>query len=83
MYRKYMVYLDDGRNVFKVAVAAICEEAAMAFVAGNGEVIAVKDVTEEYPIDNSKVMDALIAGGFGEYERDFICRALAEFGIAE
>lgn len=31
MYQKYFVYVDDGENVFKVAVAAVSEEAAKAW----------------------------------------------------
>ena len=83
MYRKYMVYLDDGQGVYKVAIAAVCEETAAGFCKGNGEVIAIKDVTEDYPIDADKVSMALDNAGFGKFEIDYICRALREFGIAE
>ena len=83
MYRKYFVYLDDGRDVFKVAIAAVSEEAAKAWCMGNGEVIAVRDVTEDYPISADKVCDALRKASFGEFEQDFIVRALTEFGIVE
>lgn len=83
MYRKYMVYLDDGQGVYKVAIAAVCEETAARFCKGNGEVIAIKDVTEDYPIDADKVSTALDNAGFGNFEIDYICRALREFGIAE
>lgn len=83
MYRKYMVYLDDGEGVYKVAIAAICEESAALSCKGNGEVVAVKDVTDEYPIVCDKVAEALDKSGFGQIEIDYICRALREFGIAE
>lgn len=83
MYRKYFVYLDDGRDVFKIAIAAVSEEAAKAWCAGNGEVIAVCDVTEDYPISADKVRDALRKACFGEFEQDFIVRALTEFEIVE
>lgn len=83
MYRKYFVYLDDGRDVFKVAIAAVSEEAAKAWCMGNGEVIAVRDVTEDYPISADKVRDALRKACFGEFEQDFIVRALTEFEIVE
>ena len=45
--KKYMVYMDDGRDCFKVAVPANNEKAARKYVEGNGEVISVKDVTKE------------------------------------
>ena len=83
MYRKYFVYLDDGRDVFKVAIPAISEEAAKAWCAGNGEIIAVRDVTEKYPISSDEVRDALSEACFGEFEQDFIIRALTEFEIIE
>lgn len=83
LYRKYFVYIDDGESVFKIAISAVSEDAAKAWCKGNGEVVAVKDVTEEYPIDITKVRDALTKAEFGEYEMNFICRALTEFEIAE
>lgn len=41
--KKYMVYLDDGKDCFKVAVPAVNEKAARKYVEGNGEVIAVRE----------------------------------------
>ncbi len=82
-YNKYMVYLDDGEYVYKVAITAASEDAAKAQCAGNGEVIAVRDVTDNYPISLDEVSKALKTAGFGNHETDFICRALAEINIAE
>ena len=45
--KKYMVYMDDGRDCFKAAIPAANEKAARKYVEGNGEVIAIKDVTKE------------------------------------
>lgn len=78
---KYMVYLDDGENVFKVAVPAESVESACKFVQGNGEVIAVKDVTDDYQILERDVIDALLQADFGDTEIDFIARALREMNI--
>lgn len=78
-----MVYLDDGESVYKVAIAAVCEEAAASSCKGNGEVIAVKDVTEDYPIDSGEVLRALENAGFGNFEINYICGILRELGIAE
>lgn len=83
MYRKYFVYIDDGRDVFKVAVAAISEESAKAYCIGNGEIIAVRDVTDDYPISADKVREALRKACFGKSEQDFIVRTLQEFAITE
>ena len=45
--RKYMVYLEDEDYLYKVAVPAADEQAARDYVDGNGEIIMVKDLTEE------------------------------------
>lgn len=44
--KKYMVYLDDGKDCFKAAIPATNEKAARKYVEGNGEVTAVKDITK-------------------------------------
>ena len=81
--KKYMVYIDDGSDCLKVAVLAINEDAAKEYVKGNGEVIAVKDVTEDYKISINKVWTALKKEEFCEAEIDFITRWLAFTGIAD
>lgn len=81
--KKFMVYLDDGQSCYKVAVPAKDKKDAIEFCNGNGEVICVKDVTEEYPLSLSKIAQALMAHGFSVSERDFILRTLARYDIAE
>ena len=70
--KKYMVYMDDGRDCFKVAVPANNEKAARKYVEGNGEVISVKDVTKDFPISLDKVAQALKNAQFGQIEIDLI-----------
>ena len=81
--KKYMVYMDDGKDCFKVAVPAINEDAAKEYVKGNGEVIAVKDVTNDYEISIDKVAAALKNEEFSQIEIDFITRCLIFSGIAD
>lgn len=81
--KKYMVYMDDGRDCFKVAVPAINEKAARKYVEGNGEVVAVKDITEDYPISLDKVVNALKVANFGQIEINLISRCLSFNDIAE
>ena len=81
--KKYMVYMDDGRECFKVAVPANNEKAARKYVEGNGEVISVKDVTEDFPISLDKVVQALKNAQFGQIEIDLITRCLSFNDIAE
>ena len=66
--KKYMVYMDDGRDCFKVAVPATNEKEARKYVEGNGEVIAIKDITEDFPISLDKVAQALTNAQFGQVE---------------
>lgn len=81
--KKYMVYMDDGKNCFKIAVPAKNEKTAREYVKGNGEIIAVKDVTEEFPISAEKVAKALLSAHFGEIEIDLITRCLQMNNIVE
>lgn len=74
--KKYMVYLDDGETCFKIAVPAINERKAKEYVSGNGNVIAIRDITEEFPIDLDKVAQALRLASFGNTEIDLITRCL-------
>lgn len=81
--KKYMVYMDDERDCFKVAVPAKTEKEARKYVEGNGEVIAVKDITKDFPISLEKVADALKKAQFGQIEIDLITRCLSFNDIAE
>lgn len=74
--KKYMVYLDDGETCFKIAVPATNEKKAKEYVSGNGNVIAIRDITEEFPIDLDKVTQALRLASFGNTEIDLITRCL-------
>ena len=81
--KKYMVYLDDGKDCYKLAIPAKDEKTAREYVQGNGEVIAVKDVTSNYPISSDKVAQALKNANFGQFEVDYITRALQEINICD
>lgn len=81
--KKYMVYLDDGQACFKVAVPAESVAKAEEYTSGNGEIIAVKDISEDYPISIEKVIDALKQADFGQTEIDLIARTLRDTGLAE
>lgn len=81
--RKYMVYIDAGQDTMKIAVPAENAKAAKKYAEGNGEIIAVKDVTDDFPIRADYVADALKAAGFGAVETDLIVRTLTSTLIAE
>ena len=54
MFFSFMVYIDGGTDhdgndiMMKIAVPAKDEQDARDYVAGNGEIIAVRDVSDEY-----------------------------------
>lgn len=81
--RKYFVFIDDDENAIKLAVPATNEKEAPDFAAGNGEIVAVKDVTESFEISSTKVWDALEKGDFTDLQRDFLYRTLYRTGIIE
>lgn len=88
MFYKFMVYVDGGTDhdgndaMMKIAVPAKDEQDARDYVAGNGEIIAVRDVSDEYPIKASRVYDALETAGFSQHEIDYIVRTLQRTEIA-
>lgn len=81
--RKYFVYMDDGHDCFKCAIPAVSEKAARKYVEGNGEVVAVKDVTADFPISEGKVNEALEKAQLDRTEIDFIVRCLRMNGITD
>ena len=84
MYRKYFVYIDDGDEVYKIAIAAANEDIARDFCTGNGEIVAVRDVTEEYKISFYDLRKALQdIGRFDRFEIDFISRTLQNLDVVE
>ena len=75
----YTVYMDDG-DAFKVTILAESEAAAKEYVAGNGDVIAVKDAPLQ-DIDTRCLADTLRRSGWGQMEIDVITRTLAAVGL--
>lgn len=78
--RVYDVYLDDGRDCFKVTVPAENKKDAESFTAGNGEVIAIRDCDLQ-DIDLGCLADTLTRCGWGQKEVDVITRCLARCGL--
>lgn len=75
----YTVYMDDG-DAFKVTIPAVSEAAAKEYVAGNGDVIAIKDAPIQ-DIDTGCLAHTLRLAGWGQMEIDVITRALAAVGL--
>lgn len=88
MFYNFMVYIDGGTDqdgndiLMKIAVPAKDEQDARDYVAGNGEIVAVLDVSDEYRIRSSRICDALEKAKFTQHEVDFIIRTLQRTEIA-
>ena len=80
--KKYLIYLDDGSDAFRVTVPAANIEAAKKYVQRKGEIVAIKDVTEYYIIGLENIRAALADHGFGSTEIELILRTLEFTGVA-
>lgn len=72
----YKAYLDDGKNLYKVFRPSDSKKSFIEQYGGNGEIIKIEDVTEDFPISLQKVYDALSIAHFGEVEKDIIISCL-------
>lgn len=81
--KAWWVYMDDGRDTFKCAVPAATKKDAEAFVAGNGEVVTIREnkgvLDDGYIISADCVADALLKAGFGRDEVNLITRTLTQY----
>lgn len=78
--KAYEMIIDGGENVFKCVRPAKDVKQLKYIYGGNGEMVRIKDVTEEYGIDVSYLHDVLVGkrnGHFGEIEADIICTVLS------
>ena len=79
MIKAYKVIWEDRDDVYKDYIPAESEEQAAEFVRGNGDVIKVTEVTDDFPLSTGSVGDALLARGFGRAETDLITRMIGSF----
>lgn len=84
--KKYLVYVDGSSSteefVFKAYIPAKNEKEVREYVAGNGEVISIKDISSDFFISSEKVSEALNRANFGRAEHDLIIRCLERCEIA-
>lgn len=76
----YFAYLDDHKDTYKIVVPAENKKDAEKYVAGNGDIIAIKEDTE-YSIHTDRLSEDLQRCGWGRTEIDIICRALEKVGL--
>lgn len=80
-FKVYDVYMDDGRDVFKVVIPAESKQAATKAVAGNGEVVKIRENATVQNIDCNTLADTLRKDGWGDAEIQVITRTLAAVGL--
>lgn len=82
-FRKFFVYIDDGKSACRVAVSADSTESAEKYVEGNGDVITIRDVTSKFQITAYDVAKALLESGMDETKVDFIITALLQTRVVK
>ena len=71
-YKMYTMIIDDGKDVYKVSRIAKNLKSLKNECGGNGEFIKITDTTEQHPISDLKVTEALKNAGFGKVEIEAI-----------
>ena len=79
MTKLYKVIFEDRDNVYREFIPAQSATAAARYIAGNGEIVATQDVTEDFPLSLDRVSDALKAANFGKVEQDLILRMIQNY----
>lgn len=81
--KAWWVYMDDGRDAFKVAVPAATKKDAEAFVAGNGEVVTIREnlgsFDDGFVLSVDRLVDDMLKAGWGRAEVDLISRTLTGY----
>lgn len=80
-FKVYDVYMDDGRDVFKVVIPAESKQAATKAVAGNGEVVKIRENTLVPNIDCNALADTLRQNAWGDAEIQVITRVIEGVGL--
>lgn len=76
----FNVYLDDGKDAFRVTVPAASKKEAADYVQGNGEIVAINPAPLQ-DIDLDCLADTLKRAQWGQMEIDIITRTLAACGL--
>ncbi len=82
VYKVYMEDVTDGRCYFTF-VPAENEKEAVKYCEGNGECVAVKDVTEDFKIHLETLTETLAMRHYGRAEIEIITRTLELVGLSE
>ncbi len=72
MRKLYKAIFETDTEAFKVYRTASSVSAFKTIYGGNGDIITIKDVTEDYPLNISLIIKALKNAGFSEIEIDAV-----------
>lgn len=78
--KRFMVYTESAGYLSKSAIVAENKKEAEELFTKQVEVVAVKDVTDDYVISESQLRESLESGGFGVYEIEFIIQSVNKCG---
>ena len=70
--------VDDGQDVFKVFETAKDEKDFKDIYGGNGEIVRLKDVSENYEINVEELYNALVREGYNKIQALIITRCVEE-----
>jgi hypothetical protein len=76
----YNVYLDDGKDAFRVTIPAASKKEAADYVQGNGEIVAINPAPVQ-GIDLHRLAYDLKSCQWSQAEVDIITRTLAACGL--
>ena len=76
----YTVYTEDRDNMYKMTVPAESKKAAIDYVSGNGDLVAIKESSLQ-DIDLNCLAQTLMDAHWGRQEIDVITRALQFCGL--
>lgn len=77
----YDVYVDDGKDVFKIVIPAESQKKAEQYVMGNGEIIKSRLNPDIQNIDINCLADTLKRNDWGQEEINIITRCLSQCGL--
>ena len=72
MKKLYKAIFETDSDAFKVYRTASSVKEFKDIYGGNGDIITIKDVTADYPLNISHIIKALQSAGFSEIEIDAI-----------
>lgn len=81
VYRDYANQDDERGRTIRTAVVGENEGDARVQCMDGGEIVAIRDVTDDCQIDAIRIQKAMMENEFSEDERSFILRALFKTGV--